>query len=296
MPEDNAALQERVGKACVWFLEKIGPGLLETVKKMPVITDNKAVKKVADEAMENLQRELFVKKSCLDACLNSFSARTYLRAKADASMDFKPVSPMSAGFAGLYAGASHPKLYARLKQWRDEMMEILDMEAYEVMSVKALIDIAEMLPANLTALKKVKGIGEGKAKRFGSQILEIVNRYCVEKGLAGAQLALPDPEPPQPKVNTKQVSYDLFREGKSIAEIAQERGFTAGTIEGHLAHYIGTGELDISELIEPAKLNVLSAYLKEHYQGELASIKAHFGDEVSFGELRMVAEYLKREG
>ncbi len=97
-------------------------------------------------------------------------------------------------------------------------------------------------------------------------------------------------------MNTKQVSYDLFREGKSIAEIAQERGFTAGTIEGHLAHYIGTGELDISELIEPAKLNVLSAYLKEHYQGELASIKAHFGDEVSFGELRMVAEYLKREG
>jgi len=296
MPEDNAALQERVGKACGWFLEKIGPGLLEAVKKVPVITDNKAVKKVADEAMENLQRELFVKKACLDACLSSFSARTYLRAKADASMDFKPVSPMSAGFAEMHAGASHPELYARLKKWRDEMVQILDVEAYEVMSVKSLIDIAELLPANVTALKKVKGIGDQKAKRFGAQILEIVSRYCVEKGLAGAQLSLPDPEPPKPKINTKQLSYDLFRAGKSVAEIAQERSFTVGTIEGHLSHYIGTGELDISEVIEPAKLNALSAYLKEHYQGELASIKAHFGDAYSFGELRMVVEYLKREG
>lgn len=296
MPEDNAALQERVGKACSWFLEKIGPGLLEAVKKMPVITDNKAVKKVADEAMENLQRELFVKKACLDACLSSFSARTYLRAKADASMDFKPVSPMSAGFAEMHAGASHPELYARLKKWRDEMVQILDVEAYEVMSVKSLIDIAELLPANVTALKKVKGIGDQKAKRFGAQILEIVSRYCVEKGLAGAQLSLPDPEPPKPKINTKQLSYDLFRAGKSVAEIAQERSFTVGTIEGHLSHYIGTGEIDITEVIEPARLNTLSAYLKEHYQGELASIKAHFGDAYSFGELRMVVEYLKREG
>lgn len=294
MPEENAALQERVGKACAWFLEKIGAELLETIKKMPVVTDNKAVRKVADEAMESLQRELFVKQACLQACRASFSAHNYLRAKADASIDFKPISPVASAFAGLYAGASHPELYARLKKWRDEMVEILGVEAYEVMSVKSLIDIAEMLPANLTALKKVKGIGEGKAKRFGTQILDIVSRYCQERGLAGAQLALPDPEPPQPKINTKQLSYDLFRAGKSIADIAQERSLTAGTIEGHLSHYISTGALDITEVLTPSKVNEIATYLQEHNTGELSSAKAHFGDRVSFGELRMVVEYLKR--
>ena len=51
------------------------------------------------------------------------------------------------------------------------------------------------------------------------------------------------------KTDTKELSYTLYKEGKSIAEIAKERNLTGSTIEGHLAWYVGTGEVDIDKIV-----------------------------------------------
>ncbi len=296
MPEDNAALQERVQKACTWFLDKIDGALLPGIKSVPILTDNKAVKKVAAEAIETLQRELFVKNACLKAAQQGFSARACIRAKADAEIDFKaaaPASPLAKAFSDAPKSAAHPELYARLKKWRDDTAELNGQIVYEVLSTKSMLEIIELLPATLPALKKVKGIGEGKAKRYGPEILDIVSRYCVEKGLAGAQLSLPEPPP---KVDTKKLSLDMFRTGKSIADIAQERGFAPSTIEGHLAHWIEHGELDLLDVMETDRIMAIDSCMEAHPGSTFNEIKQALGDDFSYGEIKMVAALRRRAG
>ena len=296
LPEANEALQTRVQKACVWFMDKIGEQLLPAMRSLPLLTDNKLVKKAAMEALEALQRELFVKTACLKKVQTGFSATAYLRAKADAEMDFKAetaASPMAKGFAETPKSAAHPELYARLKKWRDDTAELNNQIVYEVLSTKSILEIVEMLPANIAALKKVKGIGEGKARRYGAEILDLVQKYCVEKGLSGAQLSLPDPPPPAPKVNTKALTLNLLKSGRSIPEIAQERGFAVSTIEGHLAHYIGTGELKIDDAMDYDRVITLAKYFHQKPSETFSSAKAHFGDEFSYGEIKMVLAFMK---
>lgn len=294
LPETNETLQERIQKAGIWFSEKVG--LLQSeCKKIAFLTDNKSVEKVAAEALENLQRELFVKKACLNAAEKGFSTRAYLRAKADAQIDFKASisSPLATAFGAAPKNAPHPELYMALKNWRDDTAAEHNIETYLVLPTRALLELVELLPATPAALKKVKGIGEAKSKRYGTEILEIIQEYCIAKGLEGAQLSLSE-APKKAKIDTKALSFELFKAGKSVATIAQERGLATSTIEGHLGHYVENGDLDIFSIMEKEKVNTIAQFVKEHPSEQLTPIKEHFGDAFSFGEIRLVLQYLKR--
>lgn len=296
LPEENAELQERIQKGCGWFLEKIGKTLLPGTKEIAILTDNKSVEKVATEALEQLQEALFIKNACLNAMQSGFATQDYLRAKADAQLDFKAElakTPVAQAFANAPKNAAHPELYAQLKRWRDETAARENVEIYRILPTKTMLELVEMLPGNTEALKRVKGIGEVKSKRFGGEILDIIGNYCREKGLEGAQLTL-TAAPKKPKVDTKKLSFDLFQSGKSIADIAAERSLTPSTIEGHLAHFIEQGELDIFSVLEREKVESIARYLQENPGESQGAVKVNFGDDCSYGEIKMVQHYLKR--
>lgn len=292
LPEVNATLQERVRKACTWFLDKIG-GIGSGMEHVPIITDNQMVKKAAQTDLEAVQKELFIKKACLKACAEGFSTSVFNRARADAEIDFKPASTLAKAFGDASKRTAHPELYVRLRDWRDETAEIHDLIVYEVLSTKSLLEIVEMLPGNLTALKRVKGIGEGKAKRFGPAILAIVNTYCVEKGLAGAQLAIPEPPP---RAGTRDITLEMFRAGKSIDEIAQERALTVSTIYTHLNHWVVEEVLTPEEVIGAERTQEILARVELNPEISLSEIKAQAGEEYSWEELRIMQTAFRKKG
>ncbi len=295
LPEENAELQERIQKACDWFLEKVS-GMLSGAKQISLLTDNKSVQKVATEALETLQEALFIKHACLQAVQSGFATQHYIRAKADAQLDYKAETaktPLAAKFAHAPKNATHPELYAQIKRWRDETAATENVEVYRILPTKSILELVELLPGNMAALKKVNGIGEVKSKRFGGEILDIIGAYCREKGLEGAQLTLAE-KTKKPKADTKKLSFDLFQSGKSIADIAAERSLTTSTIEGHLAHFIEQGELDIFSVMDREKVAGIARYLEENPEEPLGAVKVNFGDDCSYGEIRMVQHYLKR--
>ena len=74
---------------------------------------------------------------------------------------------------------------------------------------------------------------------------------------------------------TQQVSLRLFKEGKSIADIATERNLSPATIEGHLASFIATGEIDVLDLIAPDRLDIVLKVMDELEQNLQKSIKSN---------------------
>ena len=103
-----------------------------------------------------------------------------------------------------------------------------------------------------------------------------------------------EPKTPQEKKDTKKVSFDLFQQGRSIPEIAAERGLTLPTIEGHLAHFVSAGELEIDLVVKDDLRRVIEQKIVEMPGKPLKELKMALGDACSYGEIRMVIAHLKR--
>ena len=95
------------------------------------------------------------------------------------------------------------------------------------------------------------------------------------------------------KVDTKAESFRLYKEGKNVEEIAKQRGFTTQTIEGHLAHYVTLGEIHINELINESKVLLIEPAVLSHNETSITPIKEKLGQQISFGEIRLVMAWVK---
>jgi len=78
--------------------------------------------------------------------------------------------------------------------------------------------------------------------------------------------------PKVPKISTGEVTFNLFKTGKSIEEIAKERSLTPATIQGHLIPYIQKGEIKLNEVIDEGKAKTILQ--KIQLVGKEASLKA----------------------
>lgn len=95
------------------------------------------------------------------------------------------------------------------------------------------------------------------------------------------------------KKPTAEISLELWKEGKSIAEIAATRGFVISTIEGHLAQYVESGELEAEKLLPAGKLEkIVEAYQQGMEQS--SEIKERLGDGFSYSEIRIGIAHAKR--
>ena len=78
--------------------------------------------------------------------------------------------------------------------------------------------------------------------------------------------------PKVPKISTGEVTFNLFKTGKSIEEIAKERNLTPATIQGNLIPYIQKGEIKLNEVIDEGKAKTILQ--KIQLAGKEASLKA----------------------
>jgi len=292
LPEENDSLQERVKKGADYFIGKIKMHLAATLENIYFETDNKAVKKLLSESLEKLQKEVFIKKVCLENSINGFETISYLRKRSDAELDFHPVVKHKERKTTVSKDSQHPALYTRLKQWRDEQAEENNCAVYQILTIKAITELSNKLPMSVPELKTIKGIGPAKIKRFAVEIIAMIMEYCEENGVVPEPIDLPVKEK-KVKINSKQVSYDLYLSGKNIVDIARERNFSVATIEGHLAHYVGSGDLEVTDFVSEKKLQKVLDFVTENPEKSMGEIKNSFED-VSYSEIMFILKHYKR--
>ena len=100
-------------------------------------------------------------------------------------------------------------------------------------------------------------------------------------------------EPKAPKPDTKLASYNLYKEGKSTTEIANERTMAITTIEGHLAYYVSLGMIPVTQFITEEKFKKVIAIAKQYEDGFYAPIKLELGDDYSYSEIKFALATLK---
>ncbi len=63
------------------------------------------------------------------------------------------------------------------------------------------------------------------------------------------------------KQDTKLLTLQLFKEGKSLEQIAKERNLASQTIVGHLSYFVERGEVEAQDIISQEKLSAITAQL-----------------------------------
>ncbi len=305
--EKNQQLNERMIKASIFFVEKIKSEDIKALQDIRVESDNKSVKKSVSEALEKAKTALLVKADCLNKCKEGFNVKAYLDIRAKSYLENTTVQKLFDVHREETTSDSteHPDLYAILKKWRAAKAEEMEQPGFLVLHQKALLQIAEQLPSTLKQLKGISGIGKRKIKAFGQELLDLVNQYRKENSINGklssgsSEIDMSTDKKTIGKSQTKNsphtrvISFDMFKQGKSISEIAAGRGLTIGTIEGHLAVYVLNGQLNISEVIEAEKLSKIASAFKKHGLSVLNPVKEEVGPDFTYGELRLVQAHLR---
>ena len=300
MPQYNEELLERLKKACNYFLPKISDDLLNGVSAMQILTDNKAIEKKVTEKMDELKKELMIKKAGFTVINKSFSTTAYIKAKLNADLDFQKSSKTKSTKSTpsrTPKDIAHPELYNILSQWRAELADEQNVERYQILSTRSLLEIAEVRPTTSVNLNRIHGLGKVRIEKYGAALIEIVLDYSSKNNLATNQLQLASgkkpKEPKAKKPETKSVSLALFQKGKNIEEIAKERGLVSGTIEAHLSHYVAIGEIEATKFLDQKKLDTLVAYFEKAESNSFTDAIHKLGTGYTFGDLRMALSHMK---
>lgn len=78
------------------------------------------------------------------------------------------------------AGAIDPELYSMLKDLRKEIAQKLKLPPYVVFQDPSLEAMATTYPVTLDELKLIPGVGDGKAKRYGKDFVELIQMHVEE--------------------------------------------------------------------------------------------------------------------
>lgn len=98
--------------------------------------------------------------------------------------------------------------------------------------------------------------------------------------------------PKKAKGDSAKESLAYFTAGKSIEEIAVIRNLAVSTIQGHLADFVKTGELEITSLMKLEDVAVIkTAYLSSEEKTGNA-IKAATQDKYTYAEIKCALNYL----
>mgnify|MGYP003412483398 FL=1 len=166
---------------------------------------------------------------------------------------------------------------------------------YMVANQTTLQEICTYLPLNKKDLMQISGFGKAKVEKYGDEILETVESFCSLHNLESnmmAKLANPKKERKtknaEPKTDTKAVSFNLYKDGYNIASIAKERNLTISTIEGHLAWFVGNGDIDINKLVSKEKQKLVKGVAEVHGTMSHKTLIDNLPKDISYGELRMV--------
>jgi hypothetical protein len=295
--EQNTRLQERVSKASAYFADKVKTVIIDGLAKADLDLDNKTLRKQINNFALRLLEDAETKLAGFEVCKNGFNVKELLDARAKAIIETeKPTRKKQKAKEILSPdNIPNPLLYSLLRSWRYEKSAELGIPGYMVFSQKALIELVNYLPTDSFSLKLINGMGEKKIEQFGADIIQIIQHYCDENDIEKGEIPLKEipSKKKEPKPETKKVTFELFKSGKTVDEIAKERGLTPTTIESHLAHYVGLGELDVKQFLNNEKLQKIVAYFKNTENKSFGEAKLFFGDEVSYGEMRMGLSYLE---
>lgn len=284
-------LQQRIKAAVGYFLGKLADIDIDIYNE-DIELDNRSV-----EDAYNAQTAEFVKLVRIKTALLSvfkeqpFTTTSFLEARAKATLDIE-MGKLERTKADMTVAGVDPVLQHRLTIWRSDKADGGPL-AY-VMNMKTLQEIAARLPKSTDDMKSIPGLGSKRITKYGDEIVKIVRQFIADKRddkltdeekelmtKASSKKTKSSKSSKSSEPDTYQKTLILFKEGKSIQEIVDERSLSLGTIENHLTKLVYNCELKAEDVINESHLNMIDKILSKKTDISIHDLRKEIKERVS---------------
>ena len=180
-----------------------------------------------------------------------------------------------------------------VKQFYEELLTLEDLQVNAILRLMKAKKLIEIVIDEKTISKQ--NLNSDEIKLYKTKKLERVFEVykCNNVSLIEDKenLSLYEPKKKKsdktPKKPTSQITYELWVEKNSIAEIAALRKLTEGTILSHFTKLIQDKAVTINHILPEDKIEELNKLFYGYKEESLTPLKEQVGDAFSWEELRM---------
>ncbi|HEB2440107.1 TPA: DNA helicase RecQ [Bacillus thuringiensis] len=190
----------------------------------------------------------------------------------------------------------HP-LFEVLREVRKEIAQGEGVPPFVIFSDQTLKDMCVKMPQSDSELLTVKGIGEHKLVKYGSHFLQAVQHFIEENPnyaeTIKTEVVAERKKSGKASANSHLETYEMYKQGIDLNEIAKERNLSRQTIENHLIRCYEDGmEVEWQSFV-PAEYESLIETAVQNAEGGLKSIKEQLPNEVSYFMIRAYLQIRK---
>ena len=131
-------------------------------------------------------------------------------------------------------------LFEKLRLLRQQIATEQNVPAYVVFGDASLKDMEAKLPKNREEFMQVSGVGQAKLEKYAEVFIAEITKNAPAK---------------KSKKATHDQTFELFRKGSTVSEIATSRNLSENTIYGHLMKKHAEGEdLDLNQFVDSKEI------------------------------------------
>lgn len=193
------------------------------------------------------------------------------------------------------------ELFDKLRNIRREQAEKENVPPYVIFSDATLMELATYLPQTKEELNEISGFGTFKIEKYGELFLSVIVEFCEQNNLSSLIFNKKPKTKREPKTVNKSpsgtftTSYQMFKAGNSIEEIANIRNLAINTIQNHLVNFVTVGTIKPSELMDTNKIEPIIEVAKSQSIISLKAIKEELGEDYSYFEIHIAIAYYKSQ-
>ena len=193
------------------------------------------------------------------------------------------------------------ELFDKLRNIRREQAEKENVPPYVIFSDATLMELATYLPQTKEELNEISGFGTFKIEKYGELFLSVIVEFCEQNNLSSLIFNKKPKKKREPKTVNKSpagtftTSYQMFKAGNSIEEIANIRNLAINTIQNHLVNFVTVGTIKPSELMDTNKIEPILEIAKSQSIISLKAIKEELGEDYSYFEIHIAIAYYKSQ-
>lgn len=205
-------------------------------------------------------------------------------------------------------------LFEILRDLRKEIATINNIPPFIVFTDVSLKEMSTYFPIDVERMLKITGVGINKLEKYGNIFIETISKYVLENNIeipesndengqtilsSNLQFDTNNKELKKGSVGVKEdtrvVSYNLYKDGKSIDEICEIRNLKRQTVEGHLIKcYEFDMDIDLSKDVNLQFKDLIYQAIDELGFEKLRPLKDALPSGISYFDINyFVAKYKK---
>lgn len=206
--------------------------------------------------------------------------------------DYEADNVDDSGGAPSGGSSGDPQLFAMLKDVRKKIAKKHNLPPYVIFQDPSLADMSIQYPVNLDELQNIQGVGQGKARRYGKEIVDLIAKYVEEN-----EIERPEDMVVRTVANKSKLKVFIIQSidrKLSFEDIADSKGVEVKDVISEVEAIVNSGtrlniDYYIDDVLDEEHQEEIFEYFREAHDDSIQNALDELGeDEYSEDDIRLM--------